>query len=75
MTVEIAAQDNITVYEYGGDFQGEIHIRLRLTNGYECSIPESFSTEQVHEEITNILTRFNSDDPPTNWHPYEGFEG
>lgn len=47
--------------------------QCRFSNGYEACIPNAWGVDGVNQEIANIIARFDSDSPPTNWSPYEGF--
>ena len=56
-----------------GDNIDDIYTHCQFSNGYECYIPSMSGTQTVLDEVNNVLSRSNSDTPPTNWQPYNGF--
>lgn len=52
---------------------GDEYIRARFDNGYECFINQSWGDDAIAEEIQSIIDRFDGNNPPINWKPYNGF--
>lgn len=49
------------------------YVQCRFSNGFECNIPASWPQPIIDATIQGVLDAFDSDAPPQNWVPYDGY--